>query len=249
MNRTNPEAVIASYNVHGCVGTDGVSDAERVASVISDLQADVVGLQEVDCRHHDTDGTDQLSRLTAVTGLRAIPGPTIRGHDGFYGNAILTRHSVVDVIQTSLSYRRREPRGMTDAILRVGNVTVRVVVTHFGLQARERRHQVDVVLRILQSQQNAPAPPRPFDVMVLLGDFNEWRPNSITLARLHDAFGRTSAVRTFPSRFPLFALDRIWVLPRKALVRTAATKTKVARMASDHLPLRATLDLNQLTAP
>jgi endonuclease/exonuclease/phosphatase family metal-dependent hydrolase len=246
MSPTRTEAVFVSYNVHSCRGTDGRVDADRVGAVIRDLNADVVGLQEVDCRFRDAEGKDQLTRLAEVTGSKAIPGPTIRAQGGFYGNGILTRQPAIDVIQTSLSYRRREPRGMMDVILDVGGARVRVIVTHFGLLARERRHQVDVVLNILQSEQDVTTPPRTFDALVLAGDFNEWRPNSVTLARLHEALGRAPAVRTFPSRLPLLALDRIWVRPREALVDSMAVKTKTARVASDHLPVRAVLDLARL---
>ncbi len=246
MSLSSTEAVFVSYNVHSCRGTDGRVDSDRVGAVIRDLNADVVGLQEVDCRLRDANGKDQLTRLAAATGLKAIPGPTIRGRGGFYGNGILTRHPVIDVIQTSLSYRQREPRGMLDVILNVGGARVRFIVTHFGLQARERRHQVDVVLKILQPEQDVTTPPRTFDALVLAGDFNEWRPNSVTIARLHEALGRVPAVRTFPSRLPLLALDRIWVRPREALVDSMAVKTKTARVASDHLPVRAVLDLARL---
>jgi endonuclease/exonuclease/phosphatase family metal-dependent hydrolase len=41
---------IVSYNIHGCVGTDGRRDAERVAAVLEALAPDVVALQEVDSR-------------------------------------------------------------------------------------------------------------------------------------------------------------------------------------------------------
>ena len=37
---------VATYNVHACVGTDGRHDPDRVASVITELDADIVALQE-----------------------------------------------------------------------------------------------------------------------------------------------------------------------------------------------------------
>ena len=48
--RGGPPLRIASYNVHQCVGVDGKRDAGRVADVLRELGADVVGLQEVDTR-------------------------------------------------------------------------------------------------------------------------------------------------------------------------------------------------------
>lgn len=242
------DVIFASYNIHGCVGTDRLADVERVASVLRSLEADVIGLQEVDCRHPQDDEPDQLAQLAEATGLASVPGPTIREQEGYYGNALLTRFPVVDVVRTSLNYPNREPRGMLDVILRVNNARVRVLVTHFGLIARERRHQVNVVLRILAIHEADATIARPFDALVLLGDFNEWHPRSISLGRLHAALGRGPAVRTFPSRFPLFALDRIWTHPRDILRACQAMKSPLTRVASDHLPLRAALNFAHLVS-
>ena len=77
--------------------------------------------------------------------------------------------------------------------------------------------------------------------LVLLGDVNEWFPAASALRRLHARFGRGRGVRTFPSRRPLLALDRVWVQPRAALTAVHAHRSPLARVASDHLPLRATV--------
>jgi endonuclease/exonuclease/phosphatase family metal-dependent hydrolase len=37
-----------TYNVHGCVGTDGVHSPERIAEVIATYAPDIVALQELD---------------------------------------------------------------------------------------------------------------------------------------------------------------------------------------------------------
>jgi endonuclease/exonuclease/phosphatase family metal-dependent hydrolase len=50
-------------------------------------------------------------------------------------------------------------------------------------------------------------------------------------------------VSTFPALFPMFALDRLWVSPPEATARVAAHTSKTARLASDHLPLVADLEL------
>jgi hypothetical protein len=58
---------------------------------------------------------------------------------------------------------------------------------------------------------------------------------------LHAQFRRTPAPPTFPSKLPVFALDRLWVRPRNLLRRLAVHASPLARIASDHLPLVATL--------
>ena len=75
-----------------------------------------------------------------------------------------------------------------------------------------------------------------------MGDFNEWRPRAKTIADLDAALGSAPLVRSFPARFPLLTLDRIWVRPRRALIDVRAQRSPLARVASDHLPVLARLD-------
>lgn len=228
---------IATYNVHGCVGMDRRRDVDRVADVIDALDADVVGLQEVDCRVRLEDGSTQLERLAARTAMNAVSGPTIVEHHGFYGNALLTRFPIGDVERVDLSVAGREPRGLLEVTL--GHASrLRVIVTHFGLRGHERRVQVDALLTRLADREPVP--------VVLLGDFNEWHPRAEALARLHAAFGRTPPVRSFPARWPLLALDRIWVRPHDALEDLTRDDGPLARRASDHLPVVARLDRRRL---
>jgi endonuclease/exonuclease/phosphatase family metal-dependent hydrolase len=232
--------VFASYNVHRCIGMDGRHDPDRVAAVVRELAADVVALQEVDALYHVENGVDQIVHLAEATGYQALAGPVLRNHRGSYGNGLLVRSRVLEVRQVDLSVRGRERRGALDVDLRVGGVPVRVVAAHLGLRARERRYQVGRLLRLLRDHGRG---------LVLLGDFNEWLARSPLLGRLHRRFGPTPGVRTFPARFPVFALDRIWVQPHAALRRVEVHATPLARRASDHLPIRAAVEFCEPVSP
>ena len=70
-----------------------------------------------------------------------------------------------------------------------------------------------------------------------MGDFNEWLPGNRNLRRVHRQFGQTPAPRTYPSWWPVLALDRIWVAPRAALRALWVHSEPAARVASDHLPV------------
>src|SRR5438093_1248771 len=85
---------IASYNVHGCVGTDGRKDAARIAEVIRELECDTVGLQEVDYR---------LDYIAGRVAMHCVPGLTLVRHDGPFGNALLTTRKVLDVRRSALA--------------------------------------------------------------------------------------------------------------------------------------------------
>ena len=213
---------IASYNLHGCVGTDGKRDDERIARVIGELGCDTVGLQEV----------HGLEALARATGLRAIAGPQYVWHGRHLGNAVLTRRPVLDVRQHDYSCAGGEPRSALDVDLEVDGIPVRIIVTHLGLKPAERRSQVRELLRLVR---HTPLHER----VLVLGDINEWLPLGRPLRWLHGIFGHSPAERSFPSRFPLFALDRVWVRPRHALLALGAHRSRLAAQASDHLPVKA----------
>lgn len=223
---------VATYNVHSYVGTDGRRDPDRVAAVIRAMEADVVGLQEVEARDVPGAGLNEVAYLAQAVGMEGVHGPTLERDGGPYGNALLTRHPVRAVRRVDLSVSGREPRGVLDVDLDVRGAPVRVCVTHFGLARHERGRQLEIVLDLLD-RHTCP-------VDVLVGDFNEWLP-WWRLQRLNLLMGRSPAVRSFPSRWPLLPLDRIWVRPRKAVVAIGAFRAAGAAVASDHVPVVADL--------
>ena len=214
---------VASYNVHGCRGSDGKKDAARIAAVIEETGCDTVGLQESDYR---------LDYIAGRTGMQAIPGLTLLRHDGPYGNALLTRRKVLAVRRLGFTYSGREPRNALDVDLEVGGETVRVIVTHLGLWPAERRFQVKKILELLRQTPMC-------ERVLVLGDINEWLPLGRPLRWLNGLFGHTIVERTFPSRWPILALDRVWVRPRHSLLALKAHRSPLAQLASDHLPVKA----------
>lgn len=222
---------LASYNIHRCFGTDGRYAPERTAEVIDALDADVVGLQEVDMRLL-VDGRAQLDFLAATLSFDAVAGPNIKGRRGKFGNALLTRWPVRNVRRADLSVRHYEPRGAIVTELDIAGQVLRVVVTHLGLNAAERRLQVRHLLSALDDE-GCDVP------TIIMGDFNEWRPTRGALRAIDRRFGLSLMPRTFPSRLPLLPLDRIWAWPGAGLKRLSVYATPLSRITSDHLPLRA----------
>jgi endonuclease/exonuclease/phosphatase family metal-dependent hydrolase len=215
---------VASYNVHGCVGCDGREDAARIAAVIGELGCDTVGLQEV----------HRLGELKANLGMEVIAGNPHTWHDRHVGNALLTRRKVLAVRHHDFGLPGCEPRTAIDADLEVAGEKLRVIVTHLGLPPAERRYQVKKLLSLIKQ---TPLHER----VVVLGDINEWLPLGRPLRWMHALLGRSPAERSFPSRWPLFALDRVWVRPRHALLAFGAHRSALAAKASDHLPVKAVI--------
>jgi len=224
----------ATYNIHAGIGADRRFDPDRVARVLQELDADVVALQEVE--QHAVGDTDLLEFLAARNGYQAIAGPTLLRDSRDYGNAVLTRLPIVTVQRIDLSLPQREPRGAIDVTLDWHGQRLQLVATHLGLRPGERRRQVGRLLDLFDSGSA--------DISVLLGDLNEWLLWGRPLRWLRRHFTATPAPRTYPARFPLFALDRIWVSPRTALVSIGIHDSPTARAASDHFPLKADLALD-----
>src|SRR5204863_4667689 len=162
-------------------------------------------------------------RFVATRGLAAVR----------HGNALLSALPLGPPRVHDLSVPGREPRAALEVDVAWGRRRLRVVVTHLGLRAGERRRQVERLLRVVGDEDA--------DATILLGDINEWWLWGRPLRWLHRRFGACPAPRTFPTRLPLLALDRVWVHPRRMLVDVAPVDTPAARRASDHLPVVATL--------
>lgn len=230
--------VIASYNIHKCVGVDKRYDPGRVTQVIGEIGADIIALQEADRRYGDREGTLDLYELERRCGLMPIPlSPTAKGH-GWHGNMVLVREGKVrDIHQMNLP--GVEPRGALVVDVDLDHGPLRVIAAHFGLLRRCRRRQAQAILEAALERD-----PRP---TLFVGDLNEWRSGKgSSLHALDPLFGPlTAALPSFPSRFPMLALDRILGHPHHIISSIEVHDTPLARLASDHLPLKARVDLER----
>jgi endonuclease/exonuclease/phosphatase family metal-dependent hydrolase len=232
------ELRIASYNIHRAIGRDRSCSPARIADVVRELECDTVGLHEVSSRTGDAPEAQQFAFIARETSMTAVPGRQVALHDGEYGSVLLTRRQVLAVTNHDLSFSKREPRRALDVELDVEGVRTRVILTHLGLGLRERRDQVR---RILAAVTTTPS----IEPVILLGDINEWLPRGAPLRWLHRQFGRPPAPSSFPAFAPFLALDRIWVRPQRALLSVDAHRSKLARIASDHLPIKAVVAVRE----
>lgn len=219
---------VATYNIHGAVGADGRFNPERIVAVLQEIRADIIALQEVPLG--GINFPNVLEMLQKATGMSGAEGPTRHGPERRYGNAVLSRYPIRAQRAIDLSFGSREPRGALDADVDCHGHPLRVVATHLGLRLAERRDQIRRLLQVFDTGRMP---------VILLGDINEWFVWGRSLRWLVSHFQAVPAPATFPSRFPIFALDRIWIRPRHRLVHVEVHRTPLARVASDHLPLIA----------
>lgn len=223
---------LVSWNLHRCIGGDGVQSVERCAAVLQEIDADWMVLQEVESRTgHELDALNYLAQATQST---ALAGHTMKLGDSDYGNAVLTRLPYQDVRSHDLSVTGREPRKAMDVSFTLEGVRIQLVATHLGLRPSERREQVERLLTIFNDDAH--------DIVLLAGDLNEWWLWGRPLKALHRRFPNTPFRRTWPTRLPILSLDRIWAAPRAVLKSVNTHRSPLAKQASDHLPLVAVLE-------
>lgn len=248
---------VATYNVQGRMWADDRCPASAaVEAVLGEIDADVVALQEA----HPPSSLPTTWDANPPSQYHAVYGPTITKRSRPFGNVLLSRHPITRVRHVDLSrealertddrqqrlprkwaarflgsIERLEPRGALDVELEIDGVPVRVVATHLGLRAGARAAQVTRLLEHCGAQDSQ-------CLTILLGDINEWS-RGPALRTLHRYFGPTPAVRSFPSRWPIFALDRVWTRPTHALLGIGTHLTPRSLRASDHLPVVATVAL------
>ena len=229
--------LIASYNVHKCVGADRRFDPERTSRVIHEIDADIIGLQEADTRFGERTGILDLRRLERETGLIPVPITGVTKAHGWHGNVVLFKQGTVrDVHQINLP--GLEPRGALIAELELARGgSLRIIAAHLGLLHRSRAQQTRLIVDLMNDGSEMPT--------VLLGDLNEWRlGDRSSLNTFQAAFGPLPpAVPSFPSTLPLLALDRIMANRRGMISSVEVHDSPLARMASDHLPIKAVVSL------
>jgi endonuclease/exonuclease/phosphatase family metal-dependent hydrolase len=232
--RQQGKLVVASYNIHKCVGTDGKRDPDRIVQVIKEIGPDIIALQEVDTRFGERKGLLNLQRLDHDCGLVPVQLSRVSAAHGWHGNIVLVRKDMVSAVH-EFQLPGLEPRGALLADIDIaGGLGLRIIAAHFGLLKRSREQQARAIIEVMQQRKALPT--------LLLGDLNEWRVGAkSSLNMLSTHFGQQAPVASFPSRLPFLALDRI-IPNREGLIdAVSAHDSPLSRVASDHLPIKTML--------
>jgi len=225
---------VATYNVHRWTGLNGRGrpDPARAGFVISELDADLIALQEV---LRPLRGEDPLERLADALGLH-VTFATTRAHKrGEIGNAILSRWPIAGVSMLDLSFSRLEKRVAIAVQLRDATGELDVVSTHLALADRTRHRQVRSLLEHPRMRETP---------TVIMGDMNAWRKCRATRALDEElrSHHNTEWPASFPSAGPMLALDRIYARGAR-IASIDVHASRAAKRASDHLPVVAQVDL------
>lgn len=233
---------VVSYNIHHGEGTDGKLDLPRIAQVLSDAQADIIALQEVDHNTKRTNKVDQAAELAKLLKMNHVFGGNIDLQGGRYGNAILTRYASISATNHLLpSLAGGEQRGVMEADITVPGIKqpLKVLATHFDHRPdeRERIASSEKIARLIQDWGNRPA--------LLAGDLNAI-PESKTLKLLEQDWMRSNReiLPTIPSGKPTRQIDYILLRPQQGW-KVVECRVLDAPIASDHLGILAVIEWSE----
>ncbi|MBO8176709.1 MAG: endonuclease/exonuclease/phosphatase family protein [Bacillus sp. (in: Bacteria)] len=243
--RSSLEIKVMTFNIHHGKGMDLKVDLNRIAEVIEKSNAHIIGLNEVD-KHFSKRSyfEDQISWLAKQLNMNYAFSPSLSlkpktmSKVRQYGNALLSRYPIVakssylfDLISGVI-----EGRSLLEATIQINNQLVLVNVTHLSINPYLHKKQTDFILNRLSNYSY------PF---IIMGDWNMmpgsrgWRKMT---RETQDAWyiAGIGAGHTYPSLHPRVRLDYIFVSHHFQVIK-AEIFTKTPN-ASDHLPLKATLN-------
>ncbi len=238
---------LCSYNIHSAVGgVDKQYNPRRIAEVLSDIRADICGLQEVRC---PPDKSGILDILERERGMKTLFLKTMTDRYGGYGNALVSCFPILEHkdinLETNAVRIAKTPKSEARRAIAARfyiedwDSDLWVVSTHLAVQRSARRLQSEKLIGVLHEFLDIDKVP-----CVLMGDMNEWLFPVHFIRQLDGLFGKHVSRRTFPALCPVLPLDRMWLSRRLKPATVRAYRGTFSRTASDHLPIYADIDYN-----
>ena len=245
---SRPSLRVLSLNAHkGFTFFNRRFVLQELREAVRAVAADLVFLQEVvgtharhARQHKNWPAAPQYEYLADTLWSDHAYGRNAVYPHGDHGNALLSRYPIRSHRNHDASSGRGEARGLLHCVLEVPGGDLHAICVHLGLRERDRRHQLDLLCRLIDQEVPADAP------LVVAGDFNDWRKRAherlSRCAGLDEVFVAATgqAARTFPARWPILSLDRIYARNARAS-RPMVLCARPWSHLSDHAPLAAEL--------
>jgi endonuclease/exonuclease/phosphatase family metal-dependent hydrolase len=240
---------VMTYNIHHGKGMDKKVDLKRISEVISSSNADIIGLNEVD-KHFSKRShyMDQVQFLAKELNLYYAfsPSLTIKSKKNMnvihqYGNGVLSRFPLISSNHYLFDFLPGiiEGRSFLESTIEINRKVVNLYVTHLSLHPYLHKIQSEFIL------ENSKKP------AIILGDWNmkpksrKWKKVTERYNDVWEAGGKKSGF-TYPSTYPRIRLDYIFVSKDIQILDTKVIDT--LPMASDHLPIIATLSMGGINS-
>jgi endonuclease/exonuclease/phosphatase family metal-dependent hydrolase len=220
----------------------------ELRDAVRHVSADVVFLQEVNGEQQNHaqkvkgwPTTSQYEFLADSMWTDFAYGRNAVYPHGHHGNALLSKYPIIRHDNRDISILGTEERGLLHCVLQVPAFgEVHAICVHLGLKESHRQQQLKLLTDLL-ADLPADAP------VIVAGDFNDWRQKAdaaLASTGLKEVFVETfgAPAKSFPARFPLLRLDRIYV--RNATVHAPRVlSNRPWSHLSDHAPLAVEVTL------
>jgi endonuclease/exonuclease/phosphatase family metal-dependent hydrolase len=243
---------IMTYNVHGCVGVDGRLSPQRIARVIGRYAPDIVALQEVDMGRKRSGEVDQAHLIAKELEMNYHFYPSVQVEEQKYGNAILSRYPL-ELVQVGrlpgLDKIKLEPRGAMRVVVDIGGIRLQIINTHLAFYIPESRIQARHLVSQWINHPDCCAP------TILCGDLNN-TPQSVAWHALNEHLTDAQLLleehrplATWFGYYPIGRIDHIFVSKGIKVFAVDVPRTQLDKVASDHLPLFADVEIQNCEAP
>ena len=243
---------LLTLNLHKGFSTSGRRFVlHELREAIRGISADIVCLQEV-LGEHQRHQKRHKQRWPAVPQYEFLAEQPWQQHaygrnavydGGHHGNAVLSKFPIVRYENHDISISGPERRGLLHCVLQpAGRAEIHVLCTHLGLMESHRQKQIDLLCALIRDAVPADAP------LFLAGDFNDWRLRGharlMQEMNLREVFveAQGACARTFPARFPLMRLDRIYYRHARVMCPSVLSARPWSHL-SDHVALSAEVEL------
>lgn len=230
---------VLTFNIlHGAT-TKGDFDLDKIASVITDVNPDLVALQEVDFKTNRAKKYDLATELGWRTKMAPLFGIAMPYDGGGYGEGVLTKMPIIASRNIPLPHSpENEPRAALEVLVELeSGDTIRFIGTHLEHQ-KDNPDRISQVKEINKVFKNCKYP------SILAGDLNatpESEPIAILQEYWTDSFG-DKPEPTYSSKNPRRKIDYILFRPAE---RWDVIENKVIcdEVASDHCAVLSVLKL------
>ncbi|TAD74206.1 MAG: endonuclease [Sphingomonadales bacterium] len=223
---------VASYNIRKAIGTDRRRDPARILKVLTEIDADIVALQEADRRFGPRVSALPSLLIHSHTDYVPVPLDVQRDSLGWHGNAILVKKGITIESHDIIHIPCLEPRGVVSATLGIGGASISVFGMHLDLSGLWRTRQARAITTLAEAARAERA-------TVLMGDLNEWRAQAGAFREFARHFTVLDPGPSFHSQRPVGRLDRIMHCNRLRMTGCGVHRSALAATASDHLPVWA----------
>jgi endonuclease/exonuclease/phosphatase family metal-dependent hydrolase len=215
---------------------------DELKAEIRKHSVDILCLQEVLGEHSLHAPRPQFEFMADEIWSHHAYGKNAVYSNGHHGNAILSHFPFQMHENLDISNHRFERRGLLHGVVSAPEWKGRhlhVMTLHLDLLARGRRKQLQFLLERIRARVG------PGEPLIVAGDFNDWPEEAgavLGAIGLREVFleAHGEHAKTYPSRYPLLRLDRIYVRDLKLGAVECLSGAPWGTL-SDHLALAAEL--------